>query len=134
MSFSIAWYITNRVIEVKASGNLVAADFDQYSADLVQMLQEAEKNAPDQLVYNLHDASDVESYPPIYLMVRRALPVLRFKNRGPFFLITQSRKVQSIISLTSHVMDFPIRVFETHEEAIAALDIALEKENVRVGK
>lgn len=134
MSFSIAWYIPNRVIEVKASGNLVAADFDQYSADLVRLLHEAEKNAPGQLVYNLHDTSNVESYPPIYLMVTRALPVLRFKNRGPFFLITQSRKVQSIISLTSHVMDFPIRVFETREEAIAALDIALAKDDARIGR
>jgi len=133
MSFSIEWYIPNRVIEVKGMGNLVAADFDQYSADLVRLLQEAEKNAPGQLVYNLHDVSGVESYPPVYLMVTRALPVLRFKNRGPLFLITQSRKVQSIISLTSHIMDFPIRVFATREEAIAALEITLAKEDVRTG-
>jgi hypothetical protein len=131
MNYSIKWYIPNRVIEVKGSGNLVAADFERYSADIVWMLQEAEKNAPGQLVYNLHDAANVESYPPSYLMVTRALPVLRLKNRGPLFLITQSRKVQSIISLTSHIMDFPIRVFATREEAIAALEITLEKEILR---
>jgi len=131
MTISIEWYMPNRVIEICVMGNVLAKDLDQYSAAVARLLAAAQQNAPGQMVYNLHDATRTESYPPVYLMVKRALPVLRFKNRGPLFLITQSRKVKSIFSLTSHTMDFPVQVFDTREEAIAALEITLAKEDIR---
>lgn len=133
MRFILEWYIPNRVFETRGVETQSEMDLDQYRDDLLRILREAEENAPDRLIHNLHDMSAVDTYPPIYTMITRALPVLRFKNRGTVFFVTQSRKVLSVWSLVAHVMDFPYQVFETRKEAIAALEITLAKEDARTG-
>lgn len=132
MPTSLGWYIPYRVIETSGSGEQTAADIDYHAAELLRLFTEAQENAPGQRVYVVHDTTQIESYPLVYLMLPRAVPVLRCQNRGPLYLITQSRTVQSIVALASHIMDFQLRVFATHEAALEALEVTLAKEDLRL--
>ena len=130
MPITVGWHIENRVIEMQAEGQVLVADVVAWIDEQSKLLAQAQDKTPETLVYTLHDATDAESYPPIYLMVKRALPVLRFKNRGPIFLVTQAPKIRSVFALTSHVMDFPVHVFSTRDDALNAIQIAIAKEDM----
>ncbi len=129
MPLDIDWHIPYRVIRVHATGIVKTEDFDHFAEVSVRLLSEAQTHAPGTLVYNIFDSLEVDIYPPVYLMLGRALPVLRFKNRGPLFLITQNRATSTLFELTAHVTNFSLRVFKTHEEALEVLELALAKDN-----
>lgn len=128
------WHIQHRVIYVYATGHIVNAELDAYTAALVEMLTDAQTNAPGVKVYLLFNGLEVESYPPTYLMLKSALPVLRFKNRGTMFHVTKSRMMRSILELTAHVMKFPIRSFNTLEEGTRAVEAAVARDEQRITK
>lgn len=128
MPFHIDWLIPYRAINVLASGNIQSEDFDLYSETLVRLLTEAKTHAPGLKVYNIFDSMTVKTYPPMYLMFNRALPVLRFRNRGPMYLITPNRTTRSFFELTAHITSFALQTFDNRQEALAALDNALIRE------
>ncbi len=125
MPFHIDWLIPYRAINVLASGSIKPEDFDFYSETLVRLLTEAQTHTPNLKVYNIFDSMTVKTYPPMYLMFKRALPVLRFRNRGPMYLITPNRTTRSFFELTAHIASFPLQAFDNRQEALAALENAL---------
>lgn len=128
MPFYIDWLIPHRAINVLATGSIRSEDFDIYSDTLVRLLTEAQTHAPNLKVYNLFDSTTVKTYPPMYLMFKRALPVLRFQNRGPMYLITPNRATRSFFELTAHISSFSLQAFDNRQEALAALENALIRE------
>ncbi len=129
MPFEIRWHVPYRVIEIHAKEYLNKEDMLAIAQHLVKMLTEAETHAPDHLVYLLYDSGDAKTMPPLYMMLKQALPVLRFKNRGPLFHVTRSKSIRSIMEITAHVANFQLRSFMTREEALHMLEAALLKDD-----
>jgi hypothetical protein len=85
-------------------------------------------------VYYLFDDTAADSVPPAYLLFEMALPVLRFKNRGPAFHITNNRAWRNIFQLAGHIMSFPVQAFTTREEALRAIEKTMLKDDARIGR
>lgn len=132
MPFHIDWHIQHRVIYAHATGHMKDEDFDYYSATVAQLLTEAQTHAPHVKQYIVLDTLEALNYPPTYLMIKRALPILRFKNRGPMFLVTQSRLIRGLVELTAHVSNFPLRVFNDRDEAIRAVEVAVQQDEIHI--
>lgn len=134
MPFQTEWYIPFRVIDERVWGKITAEAMHQHSELIVQMLSDAQIRAPGTQVHLVLDTAETESLPPAYIMLKPALPVLRFKNRGDLFHITHNSTVRSIMELTAHVMKFPMRSFATREEALQALEATMLQEDLRAVK
>ena len=130
MPYHADWYIPLRVAEAHFWGKVDAHDMDEHTERCVELLTEAQIHVPDRLIHLIIDASEVEVMPPTYLMIARAMPVLRFKNRDMMFLITPKSTTRSILELTAHVMNFRMRVFSTRDEAIEALEAYMLKDEL----
>jgi hypothetical protein len=131
MPIEIEWYHPYRVIYTRAWGVLTLDDMQQQSDGFVTLLSEGQIHMPGKLLYLIYDTLEVESMPPVYKLVKQALPVLRFKNRGPMFHITRNRTIRSIIELTAHITQFQLQSFATREEAIRALEAVMAKDELR---
>lgn len=131
MPLKIEWLIPYRIIDERLSGKLSPDEFTQVSQTVVAMLAEADREMPGKLVYLLLDASEVESMPPPYLMLRQALPVLRLKNRGLMVHVTRKALVRNMIELTAHVMRFRMQAFSDRDQAIEALMTAMIDDDIR---
>ncbi|MBI5929746.1 MAG: hypothetical protein HY862_10580 [Chloroflexi bacterium] len=134
MPYQGEWYIPCRVINARLWGKAAVEDFDKHTALCVELLSQAQIQAPSASVHMLLDVEEAESLPPLYLMFARAMPVLRFKNRGVMFVITRNRTIKSIIELTAHVMNFSILMFNSRSEAMSALEATLLKEDLQTNK
>lgn len=134
MALEFKWYIPYRVIDARLTGHLTAEGAQEVVDNFVRMLTEAQSIAPGKLCYLLFDTREAKSVPPIYLMMKQSLPVLRFKNRGHMFHITNNQTIRSIFDLTAHVSQFPIMALATREEALKALEAIMLNENLRPTK
>lgn len=125
------WLIPLRVVQVRMWGVVTETELEGYSELGVQFLSEARAHDPKRLVYLLLDVTEVESFPLPYLMIPRALPVLRFRNRGPVFFVTRNQSLKNILHLTAHIMRFSHRTFSTREEAIQAIKTTLGRDELK---
>jgi hypothetical protein len=130
MPFSGDWYIPYSVIEVRFWGKVDVHDLDQFFELCVKLLTEAQIHAPDRRLHLVVDGMDIETMPPTYLMIARTMPMLRFKNRDRMFLITQKSTTRSILELTAHVMNFPMSIFNTRDEALQAVEALIVKNEI----
>jgi hypothetical protein len=130
MPLQIQWYIPYKVIDERIWGKVTIEEMQEHTDTLLDMLTKAQNFASGQQLYHLFDDTEVESMPPAYLMITQALPVLKFQNRGPMFHITHKRPISNIIEIAAHVMGFQRRTFQTREQAIAALEAVILKENL----
>jgi hypothetical protein len=130
MPLNVDWYLPYRVIDVRLSGEVTQAEMSRMASEFVRMLTEVQLHAPSSKPYLLCDTLEAVSVPPLYLMLKDALPVLRFKNRGPMFHVTNNRSMRSMIQLTAHITQFQLFSFETRAEALRVLDAALLKEQL----
>lgn len=131
MSFEIKWHTPYRVIDLRFWGQVASEEMQVISRHFVEMLAAGESHAPGRLVYLLYDTCEAESMPPSYLMLKEALPVLRFKNRGPMFHISNSQSMRRIVDLAAHVTRFPVRTFNTREDALRALEATINSDDLR---
>src|SRR5688572_22266447 len=131
MPFSGDWYIPNAAIEVRFWGNIDVNDLDQFFSMSMNLLAEAQTEAPGKRLHLIVDGLEIDSMPPAYLMITRTMPMLRFKNRDTMFLITQKSTIRSILELTSHVMNFPLRIFDTRAEALQVVEALVLKNEIR---
>ncbi len=131
MACEMEWHLPYCILKSRISGRCTDEDTITFTSDAVKFLTEAQTKAPDQTVYNVLDTLEAESFPPIYLMLPRALPTMRFKNRGPLYLVTSKQSIRHIFELTAHIMAFPIRAFSTWDEAIEAAEMAATKDMLR---
>ncbi len=129
MAYRARWLVPYRVMESTLSGPVTMADMDRHTEAAVQFLTEAQTHAPGQMVYNLFNTLEADRAIPAYLMLTKALPVLRFKNRGPLYHVTKSAQQRNVGDLTAHLMSFAIRTFEDYDEALEAIDNALAHED-----
>lgn len=134
MPFHIEWHTPYRVIDERVWGVLTTDDIRQHTELLISMLSDAQSHAPGKLVYHVFDDTEAESMPPAYLMLKQALPVLRFKNRGLMFHITRKSTIRSIVELAAHVMRFRMHSFATREDALRALEKAMIEDDLRSAK
>ncbi len=111
---------------------LTNADFDDFQRCSVDMLSEALGVAPIRKVFNVYDISAVDYHPPMYLMLGKALPVLRFKNRGALFVVTKKGTHRSMFELTAHVMNFGLRFYDDFDAAICAAEDAVAREDLQL--
>jgi hypothetical protein len=130
MPVKIDWYVSYRVIDVRLSGEVTQAEIRYMASRFVELLTEVQVHEPRRKPYLLCETLEAISVPPLYLMLKEAMPVLRFKNRGPMFHVTQSRSMRSMIQLTAHITQFQLFSFETRAEALRVLDAALLKEQL----
>jgi hypothetical protein len=128
MSFTVDWHIPYRVVTVDVSGRLSNQDIKLYSDTVAQMLKDAESHLPGQPVYNVLDSTQLEIFPPLYHMIYYAIPVLRCKNLGPLYHVTQKHENRNLMQLTAHVMGFKIRTFALREEAVREVELAVTGE------
>lgn len=133
MPTETSWHRVHRVIEVRTTGHMTIEEAGELSEILSQMLAEGQLHRPGRQMFLLFDSLEAQSVPPLYLFIKHALPVLRFRNRGPLFHITRNKTIRSITELCSHVMKFELKVFNTREEAIQALDDTLMREELQHG-
>lgn len=133
MSYEGGWYIPCRVAEVRFWGPVTNEDLDIHTELCVKLLTEAQTHAPERRIHLLLDATEVTSLPPLYLMLPRALPVLRFKNRDMMFVITQKSTFRSIMEITAHVLNFSVSTFDSRPEAIQALEALMLKDELQGG-
>lgn len=131
MPVQIEWYLPYRVIDVRSWGDVTLDEIHLQSQYFAKMLAEGEAQVPGVPLYLLYDATEASSMPPLYMMLKEVLPVLRFKNRGPAFLVTRSRAIRSIFELFAHVTRFELFTFATREEAIGALEKVIVRDNMR---
>ncbi|MBZ0280408.1 MAG: hypothetical protein K8L97_06680 [Anaerolineae bacterium] len=131
MPLQIGWYIPYRVIDERIWGKITAEVMQQHQDMIVQMLNEAQIHAPDTRIHLLLDTTETESMPPVYMMLKTALPVLRFKNRGIMFHITRSSAIRNIIELTAHITQFQLQSYFNREEAIRTLEAKLFEDDSR---
>jgi|GEM_PF-3451174 hypothetical protein len=127
MPVAVDWYVPYRVGYSRLSGNVTSDDMQEYADHCVRILTEAETHAPGKRTYMIFDALELESMPPAYLMLKQALPILRFKSRDAMFLITRNQSIRNIVELTAHVTKFKIYTFATLEEALRAVDETLRR-------
>jgi hypothetical protein len=130
MPLNVDWYLPYRVIDVRLSGEVTQAEMSRMASHLVRMLTEVQSHAPGRKAYLLVDTLEAISMPPLYLMLKDALPVLRFKNRGPLFQVTQNQVIRSMMQLNAHITQHQLLSFETRVEALRVLDAALIKEDL----
>jgi hypothetical protein len=130
MPYHADWYIPLRVAEARFWGKVDSGDLDRHSEACVRLLTEAQVHAPGRLIHLILDVSEVEVMPPTYLMMSRALPTLRFKNRDTMFVIAPKSASRSILEITAHVMNFKIRTFSTRDEALRAVEAVLLKDEL----
>lgn len=130
MSYEGGWLIPLRVVSVRVWGHITVGDLDQHTELCIRLSQEAELKAPGVKLNMIFDASEALSLPPLYLMVSRALPALRYKNRNMMFFITQNHHYKSIINLTAHVMQFKIRIVADYQEALAGVEALLVEDTL----
>ncbi|MDX2139260.1 MAG: hypothetical protein SF123_14335 [Chloroflexota bacterium] len=130
MPLSVDWYIPYRVAEARLWGVLSVEEMQHYADECVRVLTESETHAPGKRTYMIMDALELESIPPVYLMLKQALPVLRFKSRDAMFLITRNQAIRNILELTAHVTKFKLHTFATREEALRAVDDALRRSDL----
>ena len=57
--------------------------------------------------------------------------VANVANRDTMFFIARKSKIRSILELTAHVMNFSMRIFNTRDEALQALEAVLLKDEIR---
>jgi hypothetical protein len=124
MPIETKWHIENHVIHVRFYGVVTKADVEQYAVDLLALLKAAEQ-VHDGKVNAIADGRHVESFPPIYLMAKTGLPVMRQKNRGVMAMITTNRALRAVVELTAHT--FPsiplgVRFVTTLEQALEIAD------------
>src|SRR5690606_2310646 len=100
MPYDGGWYIPCRVAEARFWGNIVSDDLDAHNALCIKVLTEAQEKAPGRLIHMLLDLSEVKTMPPLYLMISRAMPVIRFRNRDTMFLVTRNNVFRSILEAT----------------------------------
>lgn len=134
MPYQGEWHIPCRVIYARLWGKAAIDDFDEHTALCVDLLSQAQVESPTTRVHMILDVEEAESLPPLYLMFGRAMPVLRFKNRGVMFVVTRNRTIKSIIELTAHVMNFSIMMFNSRADALSALEATLLKEDLQANK
>jgi hypothetical protein len=130
MPVVVDWYVPYRVIDVRLSGEISHAEMRELASRFVHMLTEVQLHTPGKKPYLLYDTLEATSIPPLYLMLKDALPVLRFKNRGPMFHVTNNRSMRSMIQLTAHITQFQLFSFETRAEALRVLEGVLLKEQL----
>ena len=131
MPFFGGWYIPYTAIEVRIWGKVDVHDLDQFFELSMNLLAEAQIQVPGKRLHLIADGLQIETMPPTYLMISRTMPMLRFKNRDSMFLITQKSTTRSILELTAHVMNFPIHVFNTRDEALRAVEALILKNEIR---
>jgi hypothetical protein len=129
MPLHIEWYIPYQVVDEKVWGQVTIEDVHQHTNCILTMLTEAQTHAPGTTIYQLFDDTEVESMPPVYLMISHALPVLRLQNRGPMLHIARKTAISNIMDITAHVMGFQRYKFETRQDAIRALELIMLKNN-----
>jgi hypothetical protein len=127
------WYIVHKVIEARFWGQVTVEETDIHNDVCVQLLTEAQALDPDNTIYLLFDAGEVDSFPPLYLRFAQGLRVLRFQNRGTMFLVVRNSAIRSIFEVTAHISrhHLPLRVFQERQEAIDAIETVLEKNALR---
>jgi hypothetical protein len=126
MPIETGWLIPYRVIDARVWGTITMDDLTTFVDAAVTLLIEAQTHSPETLVYLLYDTSKTDYLPPIYMMLKPSLPLLRFKNRGDVFHIGSNAAIRSIMELTSHVTKFKLHSFATRDEAIRAVERAVE--------
>jgi hypothetical protein len=131
MPLNVDWYLPYRVIDVRVSGEVTQSEMSQMASHLVEMLSEVQSYAPTKKAYLLFDTLEVVTMPPLYLMLKDALPVLRFRNRGPLFHVTQNQVIRSMMQLNAHITQHQLLSFETRAETLRVLDATLIKEDLQ---
>lgn len=129
MPQTMEWYIPYRILRSHFWGRCTDEDTIEFTTGAVRFLTEAQIHAPGNLIYNVMDASEMESMPPIYLMLPRAIPTMGFKNRGPLYLVTRQSNIRRIFELTAHIMAFNLRFYNTWDEAIQAAEAAVARDS-----
>lgn len=134
MPLQIDWYVHYRVIDAQMIGVVTLDDVEVMSQRFVELLADAQANVPGRILYLLYDTTGVESMPPLYRMMKQALPVLKFNNRGPMFHATRNQTIRNIIDLAANITRFQALAFATREEAIRAIESRLALDNLAVTK
>lgn len=125
MPIETGWLIPYRVIDARVWGTITMDDLNPFVEAAVTLLTEAQTHSPETMVYLLYDTSKTDYLPPIYMMLKTSLPLLRFKNRGDVFHVGNNAAIRSIMELTSHVTKFKLHSFVNRDEAIRAVEKAV---------
>lgn len=129
MPHKMEWYIQYQILQSHFWGPCTDQDTIDFTTAAVHFLTESQIHAPGRLIYNVMDATKIESMPPIYLMLPRAIPTMHFKNRGPLYLVTRQSNIRRIFELTAHIMAFNLRFFNHWDEAIQAAEAAVSRDS-----
>lgn len=130
MPYQAEWHIPNRLVYARGWGRMTVQDMELHTAMCMKFLTEAEQNVPGGRVTMIFDALEVESIPPLYLMLPSALPVLRMQNRTESMIFVSINKgMRTILQLTGHVMNFKVRFAASSQEAIEIAESILQLEN-----
>jgi hypothetical protein len=127
----VDWHIPYRVIKARLVDEIPVPELDVVTEAIAAKLQEGLEKSPGQPIHFLCDLLEVTSFPPLYKMLHRTMPVTRFRNRGVMILVTNSRRLRSIFEITAHVFrkgDFKIWVVQSYHEALQTLDDILARE------
>lgn len=131
MPIEVNWYLPTRILHARAWGRIHPDELDPYTDTCEKFLLEALANS-DKLVYLVMNGLEIESLPPVYVLGARGMPVIRMKNRGPMFFVTENRAIRTIVELTAHVTRFSLQVFTTEELAFKAAEAVMVRDDVRL--
>ncbi|MBZ0305681.1 MAG: hypothetical protein K8I82_06400 [Anaerolineae bacterium] len=131
MPYQAEWLIPLRVIYAKTWGIVTVEDLDEHTETCLRFLTEAQTYAAGKKAYLLLDMLETEHLPPMYLMIRRAMPVLQLKNRGPMFLITKQSAITSMLNLTAYIMHFQMRTFGDKVSATQAVEALMLQDDLK---
>lgn len=130
MAYHAEWHIPNRLVYAKGWGRMTKQDMELHTAMCIKFLSEAEQNLPGGRVTMIFDALEVESIPPLYLMLPSALPVLRMQNRTEAMIfVSMNKGMRTILQMTGHVMNFKVRFAASQQEALEIAEGILHQEN-----
>ena len=126
MPVRVEWQVRHRVIYERYWGHVSSEDLSRHIDACVQMLADAQQQAPLNTVHLFADALEAESIFPIYKAVAQGVRPLNFSNRGNLYLVTRNRSHQLIIEIAARIGRFPMHVFSDLQSALAAVAIQVE--------
>lgn len=114
MPYHVEWYQEPHIVYVRLSGKVSQEDFAGFAAELIELT----RHVPDIKVHSLIDVAEVQSIPPINIVVQEVRQMLAaYPNRDMSAMYGASTLVRFLAETLLKLTPLRIKLLDTREEA-----------------